>query len=227
MTGLVLPLRLLQGAHRRENVDRSIAGPLLMLPRNTPPDIALQRTPSAALPSPLSRRPLGEQAVASRSRRQIFGLLCSAALSLAAPIGCNGPKATSSATRADVERTTAAFHEALRTNDAEKLLSFVADDVVMMPPGEAQVRGKVALRAWYAAFLSQYRTSSLTLGDREVFVEQGFAVEIGSFEWGMIPAAGGTPVLDRGNYMQVWRRQPDGQWRFEREIWNSSATAAK
>jgi uncharacterized protein (TIGR02246 family) len=199
--------------------------------RTAPPNMRVQRTrvllPAVARRSPLTRHPLGGQAVASRSRSQIFRLLSSAALSLAALVGCNGPKVPSSATTADVERATAAFHEALRTNDAETFLSFVADDVVMMPPGEAPVRGKDAMRVWYATFLSQYRTSSLTLDDREVFVREGFAVEIGSFEWGIIPAAGGTPGLDRGNYMQVWRQQPDGQWRFEREIWNSSAPAVK
>jgi len=97
---------------------------------------------------------------------------------------------------------------------------------VMVPPGEAPVRGKDALRAWYATFLSQYRTSSLTLGDRELFVGEGFAVEMGSFEWGLTPAAGGAPVLDHGHYMQVWKQRPDGQWRFEREIWNSSGPAS-
>ena len=162
----------------------------------------------------------------SRPPSQTFRWLSIAALSLAALVGCNGPKVPSSAATADVERATAAFHQALRTNDAETFLSFVADDVVMMPPGEAPVRGKDALRAWYAAFLSQYRTSSLTLGDREVFVGEEFAVEIGSFEWGLIPAAGGSPVLDRGHYMQVWKRQPGGQWRFEREIWNSATPAS-
>jgi len=149
--------------------------------------------------------------------------LSGAALSLAALAGCQGPKAPLGATAAGVEKATAAFHEALRTNDAETFLSFVADDVVMMPPGEAPVRGKDALRAWYAAFLSQNRTSSLVLGDREVLVGEGFAVELGSFEWGLVPAAGGSPTVDRGHYMQVWNRQPDGQWRFAREIWNSSA----
>lgn len=28
---------------------------------------------------------------------------------------------------------------------------------------------------------------------------------------------------DRGNYMQLWKSDADGQWRFEREIWNSTA----
>jgi len=163
--------------------------------------------------------------VTSRPPNQTFGWLSIAALSLALG-GCNGTKAPSRAATADVERATAAFHEALRTNDTETFLSFVADDVVMVPPGEAPVRGKDALRAWYATFLSQYRTSSLTLGDRELFVGEGFAVEMGSFEWGLTPAAGGAPVLDHGHYMQVWKQRPDGQWRFEREIWNSSGPAS-
>ena len=127
---------------------------------------------------------------------------------------------------ADFETATAAFHQALRTNDAEALFAYVADDVVLMPPGEALVRGKSSMRDWYAGFLSEFRTSSLVLTDREVFVSDGWAVELGVFEWGLAPAAGGDPVLDRGNYMQVWTSQPDGQWRFARELWNSSAPAA-
>jgi uncharacterized protein (TIGR02246 family) len=122
------------------------------------------------------------------------------------------------------EAVTAAFHEALRTNDAQALFAYVAEDVLLMPPGEDAVRGKNAMRDWYAAFLSQYSTSSLTLSDREVFVGDQWAVEVGSYEWGLIPAAGGGDVLDRGNYMQLWKSQSDGQWRFEREIWNSSAS---
>ena len=149
------------------------------------------------------------------------------ALSLLTSIGCGGAKAPSGAARAEVESATAAFHQALRTNDKEAFMSYVADDVVLMPPGEAAVRGKPALGAWYATFLSQYRTSSLALSGREVFVGGAFAVESGSFEWGLTPVVGGPPVVDRGNYMQVWKRQPDGNWRFEREIWNSSASAAR
>ena len=149
------------------------------------------------------------------------------ALSLLTSIGCGGAKAPSSAARAEVESATAAFHQALRTNDTDAFMSYVADDVVLMPPGEAAVRGKPAMQAWYATFLSQYRTSSLTLSGRQVLVGEGFAVEVGAFEWGLTPVVGGAPVVDRGNYMQVWKRQPDGSWRFEQEIWNSSASAAQ
>jgi ketosteroid isomerase-like protein len=151
------------------------------------------------------------------------------ALCLAAGAGCAGPRPSFGAEdapakrRAAFEAATTAFHQALRTNDAETLFAYVADDVRLMPPGEAGVRGKSAMRDWYAGFLAQYRTSSLTLSDREVFVGDGWAVELGAYEWGLAPAGGGESVLDRGNYMQVWQAQSDGEWRFAREIWNSSA----
>lgn len=154
------------------------------------------------------------------------------ALGFAAVAGCAGPRppsgadAAASARRSAFEATTAAFHQALRTNDAGAMFAYVADDVLLMPPGEAAVHGKSAMRQWYDGFLSQYRTSSLTLSDREVFVGEEWAVELGSYDWGLAPAGGGSPVLDHGNYMQVWKSQPDGKWRFAREIWNSSLPPA-
>lgn len=130
-----------------------------------------------------------------------------------------------SAMRSDFEVASAAFHEALRTDDADALFEFVADDVLLMPPGEGAVRGKGAMRQWYAGFLSQYRTETFSQSDREVLTSNGLVVELGTFEWALAVLSDGSTVVDRGNYMQVWRSNPDGQWRFEREIWNSSIPA--
>lgn len=105
-------------------------------------------------------------------------------------------------------------------------MSYVADDVFFMPPGEPAVRGRAAVREWMAAFLGQYRTTSLTLSDREVLTGTDWAVELGTFEWGLRPAAGGEAVVDRGNYMQVWTRDGSGAWRFAREVYNSSVPPA-
>jgi len=128
--------------------------------------------------------------------------------------------------RAALDLASEAFDQALRTDDAEALLAHVADDVVLMPPGEAAVHGKAAMRAWYDGFLSQFRTASLTLADRDVLVGDGLVVVMGTHEWVLQPAAGGDAVLDRGNYLQVWQQQPDGRWLFAREIWNSSLPAS-
>lgn len=141
----------------------------------------------------------------------------------------NNPDATGVlaawAMRSDFEDASGAFHEALRTDDADALFEFVADDVLLMPPGEIAVRGKTAMRQWYAGFLTQYRTVTFSQSDRELLTSNGLVVELGSFEWALAVLSDGSTVIDRGNYMQVWRSHPDGRWRFEREIWNSSIPA--
>jgi ketosteroid isomerase-like protein len=124
------------------------------------------------------------------------------------------------------EAATDAFHQALRTNDVAALFVHVQDDVVMIPPGEPVVRGERAMREWYAGFLSVYHTSSLTLTDKEVFVSDDWAVEIGAYEWGLTPASGGDAVVDVGHYMQLWKPDADGRWKFAREIWNSASPSA-
>ena len=76
--------------------------------------------------------------------------LCAVALALVSMAGCNAapPAAVAESAvsdRAGFEASTAAFHQALRTNDLEAFMSYVADDVFFMPPGEPAVRGRGAL----------------------------------------------------------------------------------
>lgn len=125
--------------------------------------------------------------------------------------------------QAAFEAAIASFHQALRSNDADGVFAYVADDVRLMPPAEPVIRGKNAMREWFAGFLSVYRTTSLVFSDCEVVVGDDWALELGTYEWGLTPVAGGEAVVDRGNYMQLWKLHGDGRWRFEREIWNSSA----
>jgi ketosteroid isomerase-like protein len=111
---------------------------------------------------------------------------------------------------------------ALRTDSPDSLLALLADDVIIMPPNEPVLKGKAAVRTWYEAFVKQMHTSSLTITDRELLIGGDYATEVAGFEWTLVPAAGGAPIVDRGSYMQVWHRQPDGHWLFSREVWNSS-----
>lgn len=111
---------------------------------------------------------------------------------------------------------------ALRTNASDSLMVLMADDVMLMPPNEAVLRGKAAVRAWYDQFLTQLRTSSLTITDREVLMGGEWATELAAFEWTLVPVAGGPAVVDRGSYVQVWHRESDGRWLFSRELWNST-----
>jgi ketosteroid isomerase-like protein len=136
-----------------------------------------------------------------------------------------GPSA-SRATGETLDEASQAFDAALKKDDAEGVFNRVTDDVVLMPPGEAPLRGKVAAREWYTGLVAQYRTSSLARTRREVFVGDRIGAVTGTHEWVLKPVAGGDPVVDRGSYMQIWKQQEDGRWLFAREIWNASAPPA-
>jgi uncharacterized protein (TIGR02246 family) len=142
-------------------------------------------------------------------------------------VGCSGPRTVSTtaehALRSAVDSAANRLLAALRANASDSLLALMTDDVVIMPPHEPVLRGKAAVRAWYDNFLTQMRTSSLTVSNREVLLGKDWATEVAGFEWALVPAAGGEPLIDHGSYMQVWHRGPDGRWLFSREVWNSSA----
>ena len=142
-------------------------------------------------------------------------------------IACSGqtavPKNEDDVVRSSIDSAANRLLAALRAGASDSLLALMAEDVVIMPPNETVLRGKAAVRAWYDQFLNQMRTSSLTVTDREVLVGGDWATEVAAFEWGLVPVAGGPPLIDRGSYIQVWHREPDGRWLFSREVWNSSA----
>lgn len=116
---------------------------------------------------------------------------------------------------------------ALRSDGTDSLLALMAEDVIIMPPNEPALKGKAAVRTWYGQFVKQMRTSSLKVTDRELFIGGDYATEVAGFEWTLIPVAGGASIIDRGSYMQLWRREPNGRWVFSREVWNSSTPPGK
>ena len=123
--------------------------------------------------------------------------------------------------------TTGAFHDTLRNNNVTAFMSYIEDDAIIAPPADQPVSGKEAVEQWYKVFLTKYRTSSLNLTGKEVFVGEHWAAEFGHFDWSLQPVDGSPVVLDHGTYMQVWRLKPDGTWRFAREVWNSSPAAKR
>jgi ketosteroid isomerase-like protein len=152
-------------------------------------------------------------------------------LTVVAAVACSGRTASPeapdhAALQAGIDSAANRLLAALRTNAPDSLLALMSDDVVLMPPNEPVLKGKAAVRTWYDKLLTQLRTSSLSVTDREVLIGGDWATELATFEWALVPVAGGPPVIDRGSYVQVWHREPDGRWLFSRELWNSTAAPA-
>jgi len=48
------------------------------------------------------------------------------------------------------------------------------------------------------------------------------AIERGSFTWKVAPAPGGAEIDNQGSFLAVGQQQPDGSWKVQRNIWNST-----
>jgi uncharacterized protein (TIGR02246 family) len=117
--------------------------------------------------------------------------------------------------RSDVDALNATFVKGVEQRDAAMMASVYAPDARLMPPGAPAVEGTAAIEEFWKGMLDLGveggSLKTLTLEERD-----DLAVEEGQFEI----RAGGA-VVEAGKYVVVHRRQPDGSWRWAKDIFNS------
>jgi uncharacterized protein (TIGR02246 family) len=121
---------------------------------------------------------------------------------------------------ADLQRRNIEANMAL---DTEKLLALRTDDVVYLVPGRAPLVGQDAVRKYLEEIRGQLANWDM-LGYEENWQEVQVVGDF-AFEWGTadIRARREGERRESGavrNVMQVLRRQPDGDWKIARTVWN-------
>lgn len=119
-----------------------------------------------------------------------------------------------------IEEANARFIEAFNRHDAAAAVELYTEDAIALPPHEAMVRGRQAIREGMARDMAEYNLRDLQLTTVEVEVSGDFAVEVGNYSISVQPPGMG-PMTDRGKYAVVWKQQPDGSWKLHRDIWNT------
>ena len=126
-----------------------------------------------------------------------------------------------SASKIELGQMNRAFAAALNAKDAKAAAAAYTEDAVLIPPGEPLVRGREAIE--------EYWRSAIELGGiRDVSVETMDALSSGSlgYETGSfvltVSGSDGEAVIERGRYIELLRREPDGRWLSTYGIWNES-----
>ncbi len=142
--------------------------------------------------------------------------------------------ASGCAQRVDVEAEAAAIRQltdvewlaAAQAKDLERWMSFYTDDAVVLPPNAPMVTGKEAIRAVTSelistpGFAASWQTTKV-----EVARSGDLAYSYGTEEI-TVNDAEGNPVTERSKWVGVWKKQPDGAWKWAVGIWNSDQPAA-
>lgn len=149
-------------------------------------------------------------------------LLIVALLALSGCIVPENPAQTEvSATAAELGQMNRDFAAALNAKDAKAAAALYTEDAVLIPPGEPVVRGRPAIEAYWQGAIEAGGVRDVSVETMDALSSGSLGYETGSF---VLTANGpdGEPVVDRGRYIELLRREPDGRWLSTHGIWNSS-----
>jgi uncharacterized protein (TIGR02246 family) len=133
--------------------------------------------------------------------------------------GC-GPASTPADPRAQILRLDGEWSQAAEARDADRVVSYWADDAVVYPPGSPPVAGKAAIREYVVkSFQTPGFGISWKTTDVKVSESGDLAYATGTNRVTFNNPDGTQGTLE-GKAVTVWRRGRDGAWKCVVDIWN-------
>lgn len=102
--------------------------------------------------------------------------------------------------------------------DAEAWAAWYVDDAMLLPPDGPSVHSRDAIQKWIAAL----PPISNAVGQVDESAGRGdLAYTRGTYSMTMTLPGAQAPLALKGKVIQIYRKQPDGDWRMAREIFNN------
>lgn len=126
-----------------------------------------------------------------------------------------------SASMTELGRMNRDFAAALNAKDAQAAAAQYTEDAVLIPPGEPLVRGRAAIEEYWRGAIEAGGVRDVSVETMDALSSGSLGYETGSF---VLTANGpdGEALTDRGRYIEILRRDPDGRWLSTHGIWNAS-----
>jgi ketosteroid isomerase-like protein len=106
-------------------------------------------------------------------------------------------------------------------NDLEGTVAFYADDAVLLPPNAPIATDKKSIRDSWAGLLAPNTAVSWKWSKIEVAQSGELAYIYGSYRLTMGATSQSGPLNDTGKFLEVWKRQPGGNWKCIVDTYNS------
>jgi ketosteroid isomerase-like protein len=118
------------------------------------------------------------------------------------------------------------WSKAAGAKDVDKTVSYYANDAIVMPPNTPMATGKEPIRAIWKGMLGAPGFSGGWKSTKVEVAQSGdLGYVIGTYEFTENDAAG-KPMTDRGKYLEVWKKQADGNWKCVADIFNTDLPLA-
>lgn len=121
---------------------------------------------------------------------------------------------------AGINATLSEYVAAVNAADGAAYGRTLTDDVLFMPPDSPKLIGREAVVEWARRdFFDKFEIQFQAAFD-DVLVWDSRALASGAFSLDLTPKAGGAQIRTTGKFMNVFRKQGDGSWKYAQVIFN-------
>jgi uncharacterized protein (TIGR02246 family) len=117
-----------------------------------------------------------------------------------------------------------AYVEAINSNDTDRILALMSEDVVFQVPGEPELVGKEAIAAWangfFAAFEAHWDKTELALAQ-----SGDLAVSRYTYTARYRSREDGSELAETGKGTCIYRCTPSGEWLLMIDSWSTHEAA--
>lgn len=118
------------------------------------------------------------------------------------------------------------YLKAINDEDIATLSSLTTEDHIMIASGRPPLVGKAANDESNGRVFKQFDIVE-TWTPVETVVDGNLAFQRGTFTVEATPRAGGNTTKTSGNFLRIYRRQPNGDWRMTRDMFNGAGGQQK
>lgn len=139
---------------------------------------------------------------------------------------CQTAGDTRAADEATLRTLDAEWSKAAGAKDVEKTVSYYTDDALILPPNLPTIQGKQGARAMWSGMFS---VPGFGGGWKATKVEVARSGDLGyvtgTYELSETDASG-RPMVDKGKYLEIWKKQADGSWKCVADMFNTDLSSA-
>ncbi|MGB6192344.1 MAG: DUF4440 domain-containing protein [Terracidiphilus sp.] len=110
-------------------------------------------------------------------------------------------------------------------NDLDGTVAFYAENAVLLPPNAPIATDAKAIRASWAGLLGPNTALSWKVAGAEVASSGELGYVYGAYTLTLKDPKGGPAVHDTGKFVEIWKKQADGQWKCIIDTYNSDLPA--
>ena len=118
------------------------------------------------------------------------------------------------------------WSKAAAARDLERTVAYYSEDAIVLPPNAARATTKQAIRNVWKDLLASPGLVITWKPKKVELANSGDMAWVSGTYYLIMNDANGKQINDRGKYLEVWKKQGDGNWKCGADIWNSDLAAS-